>query len=224
MTDQEFAGVITIDGPAGSGKSTIAKQLAVKLGIQFLDTGAMYRAVALACLQNQISLDNSEQIQKLLPHIDIRFLDGKIYLNRHDVSNQIRTAELAAAASKIAILPMVRSFLNHLQREIGRNRKIVTEGRDQGTAVFPQARFKFFLIAAQEVRAQRRWLDLQSRGQNISFAEVLAEQIERDHRDTHREIDPLQAAKDAITLDTSSMTTDEVLHKLIQEINRCLPH
>jgi cytidylate kinase len=213
--------IVTIDGPAGSGKSTAARGLAKRLGFEFLDTGAMYRAVAYALMQKGINFADQSPVVAFLEALRIEMPPNRILLNGEDVSTVIRTPEIASASSKVAAYPYVRHFLVEQQRAIARGRSMVCEGRDQGTIVFPEARWKFFLTASAASRALRRFHDMQQRGQNVPFEQVIVEQEERDHRDSTRDAGPLRAADDAIVIDTSEMNSGQVLDRLEEEMRRC---
>ncbi len=205
--------IVTIDGPSGVGKSTVTKALAARLGFDYLDTGAMYRAVALAMLRRQLPWDDLAAAA-VLPALTIELPPGRVLLNGEDVSAAIRTPEVSQAASKVAVLPSVRRFLAEQQRRIAAGRNIVCEGRDQGTFVFPHAECKFFLQADARVRAARRAAELQARGQSVSVENVLADQDERDRRDALRELAPLRPAADAVVVDTTDLTTEQVVETL----------
>jgi cytidylate kinase len=214
--------IVTIDGPAGSGKSTAARALAERLGFEFLDTGAMYRAVALVLHRQKIDFADEERVRHFLQSVRFDMPPGRVLINGEDVSHAIRTPEIASASSKIAAYAPVRRFLVEQQRAIARGKSMVCEGRDQGTVVFPDARWKFFMTASPTARAERRYLDMLGRGQKVSLEQVILEQEERDRRDSTRDADPLRPAADAITIDTSSMTADEVLNRLEEEVRQCL--
>ncbi len=215
--------IITIDGPAGSGKSSAARALAQRLGFEFLDTGAMYRAVALAVLRAGIDESNGVELQRVLAGCRLEMPPGQVILNGEDVGGLIRSPEVSAASSRLAAVPEVRRFLVGLQRQIGNGRNLVTEGRDQGTVVFPDAARKFFLKADPRERARRRWQELQARGVTANLEAVLAEQNARDLRDGSRDDSPMLAAADAVVIDTTHLTPGEVLERLEQEIRRCSP-
>ena len=205
--------IVAIDGPAATGKSTSAKKVSRELGFIHLDTGAMYRCVTLSVLRNQITLDNENALSQLLNELDIRLekLDDElvVYLNGEDVSDEIRKAEVTSYVSTVSALSQVRNALVRIQRNIAKNQDCVVEGRDIGTIVFPDAEFKFFLIADDFVRARRRQLDLIAIGEEKSI-EVLVEEIrQRDFLDSERSNSPLRKADDAIEIDTSKMTFDE---------------
>lgn len=208
--------IITIDGPAGAGKSTAARMLADRLGFEFLDTGAMYRAVAWACVDRNIDLNSAAAVSETAADISIQFEEDRIICNGRDVTTEIRSAEASHAASIVAAVPAVRLEMVRLQRESASGHNYVTEGRDQGSEVFPDSECKFFLTADPKERAERRLLELQKRGQSGSIEEVLAQIVDRDERDRAREIGPLVKAEDAVEVDTSSKTIMQVVDFLEQ--------
>lgn len=210
--------IITIDGPAGAGKSTVARKLAERLGFAYLDTGAMYRAVALAARLRGIAPRDEQALAELLPQLQLEWKDGRIYLAGQDVSEQIRQPEITELSRQVADSPSVRRFLGELQRQFGQKLNLVTEGRDQGTVVFPHAEFKFFLTASPEVRARRRWEELRQRGVCVAYEEVLRQQQERDRQDAARSLAPMVPAADAVVVDTSQLSADEVVALLEQHI------
>ena len=203
--------IITIDGPAGAGKSTAARMLAERLGFEFLDTGAMYRAVAWACVDRRIDLNDSAAVSEAAASISIQFEADRIICNGQDVTTEIRSAEASHAASIVAAVPGVRLEMVRLQRESARGHNYVTEGRDQGSEVFPDSECKFFLTADPQERAERRLQELQDRGQSGSFEEVLSQIVDRDERDRTRDIGPLVMAADAVEVDTSGQTIEQVV-------------
>ncbi len=211
--------IIAIDGPAGSGKSTIAKLLAKELGYTYIDTGAMYRAVALKIKRLGIDPDNKEAVVDVLKETDIRLKTNeeiKVFLDGEDVSSEIRTEEIGKIASKIARYPEVRKILVEMQRKIGEEAKnAVIEGRDTGTVIFPDADIKIFMTAKPEVRAERRYKELKEKGLDVSYEEILKEIVERDKLDTTREDSPLKPAKDAIIIDTSDKTLKDVFKEIL---------
>jgi cytidylate kinase len=206
--------IVTIDGPAGSGKSTAARMLAQRLGIRFLDTGAMYRAVALACLRAGIDPADEAAIGRLAGELRIEFADSRIVCDGEDVTDSIRTTEVTNASSKVALIPDVRTAMVRLQRRAAEGQSIVTEGRDQGTVVFPGAEFKFFLTASDEVRAERRRADLKLAGTPVSRDDMLAQLRERDERDQRRNVAPLRPADDAVIMDTSDQSVEQMLAEM----------
>ena len=217
--------IITIDGPAGSGKSTVAARLAQRLGIAYLDTGAMYRAATLAALQENVSLDDSDALVDLLNRCRLEPAltadAGRVLLNGKDVSDAIRSPEVTNQAHKLASQPAVRRLLVQEQRQIAQQViSLVTEGRDQGTVVFPNADFKFYLDADPICRARRRCRQLQQIGHEISYEQILAEQQQRDLRDAQRLDGPLKVPEDALIIDTTEMTIDQVVETLYQRIKR----
>ncbi len=215
--------IVTIDGPAGSGKSTVARALATRLGFEFLNTGAMYRAVSYVLTTTGIHFEDDERVNAVLADFRLEMSSGHVILNGCDVTPLLRTAEMNSASSRIATRPNVRQFLVEQQRKIAIGRKMVCEGRDQGTVVFPDAACKFFLTATVAARAERRYQEMVGRGLDISREQVLAEQEERDRRDSSRETAPLRPAEDAILIDTSDMTAEQVLARLEEDCRRCLP-
>jgi len=214
--------IIAIDGPAASGKSTTAQLLAQKLGYVYIDTGAMYRACALKAKKMGIDINDEESIRELLDDIDIRIENhnskNRIYLDGEDVSEDIRADDISALASAISAIPAVRYKMVELQRKMGEKGGVILDGRDIGTFVFPTAEVKFFLTASPEVRAKRRWLELQQKGINKDFSEVLADLVKRDNNDSQRALAPLKKADDAIEVDTSNMTIEEQTDYLYQII------
>lgn len=214
--------IITIDGPAGAGKSTAAKALAKRLGFDFLDTGAMYRAVTLAGLRAGVALDDPAELDGLLAGLRIEMAPGRVVLNGEDVSAAIRTADVTAAAGRVAAIPKVRRYLVDQQRAIAAGRDMVCEGRDQGTVVFPDALCKFFLVADPAERARRRQGEMTSRGEVAGFEEVLQAQAVRDQRDAARGVGPMVPAADAVLLDSTQLTLDQVVDRMEQEVRRRL--
>jgi cytidylate kinase len=212
--------IVTIDGPAGSGKSTAARRLAERLGFRFLDTGAMYRAVALACLRAGVDLEDHAGAAEIVRSVRVGFRDDRVTLNGEDVGDAIRTPEVTHGSSVVAVIPEVRSAMVDLQRHAAEGHDIVTEGRDQGTVVFPRAEIKFYVTAAPEVRARRRHRELELQGTPISYDDLLADILDRDERDANRKVGPLRAAEDAIQIDTSALEADEVIDVLEANVRR----
>ena len=209
---------IAIDGPAGAGKSTIAKALAARLHYIYIDTGAMYRAIGLFALRSGVSGEDRESVAALLPEIrlELCFQDGAqhILLNGEDVSQAIRTPQASAYASLVSAIPAVRSFLLDYQRSFARSNSVIMDGRDIGTVVLPQADCKIFLTAGSEARARRRFAELQAKGDETPYEEVLAAIRQRDLQDSSREAAPLKAAEDAVVVDTTACTLEESIEKV----------
>ena len=212
--------IVTIDGPAGSGKSTAARALATRLGFDYLDTGAMYRAVALAVIRRGIDFANLPAVEALLTDLHVAAPPGRVLLGDEDVSAAIRTPEVASGASQVAAIPAVRRLLAGEQRRPAAGRSIITEGRDQGTVVFPDAGCKFFLIADPRIRAERRHRELAAAGQTVTLDAVLADQLERDHRDSTRADSPLTKPDDAVVIDTTSLSPAAVVAVMEAEVRR----
>lgn len=210
--------IVAIDGPSGSGKSTVAAMLSKELGYMHLDTGAMYRAVALAAALDNIPYDDSNRLDELCERIRIEMRQNRdgmsIYLNGRDVSEEIRSPEMSLGSSAVSSIPEVRFHMVRLQREIGSSGGIVAEGRDMGTVVFPDTPAKFYLDASPDERARRRWLQLKEMEIDEDPDKVRREMEERDQKDTSREHSPLKRAADAIHIDTTGMTIDQVVEKL----------
>ena len=210
---------VAIDGPAGAGKSTVAKRVAQALNAIYLDTGAMYRAVGLYMLRQEIPLDDAAGIAKSAPDakVDVRYVDGaqRVFLCGEDVSEAIRENPVSAAASAVSAVPQVRTLLVARQREIAAGTSVVMDGRDIGTKVLPDAPVKVFLTAAAEVRAQRRFLELQKKGQPVPYEQLLAEIKQRDFNDSTRAASPMVQAADAVLLDSSDMTIDQVVQAIV---------
>ena len=213
--------IIAIDGPSASGKSTTAKGISKKLGIMHLDTGAMYRAVTLGLKKTDISLEDEVSIQKFLVQADISFgNENRIFLNGADVSREIRSADISSRVSVVSALPIIREAMVRIQRKIAENTDCVLEGRDIGTIVFPNADFKFFLIADVEVRAKRRLLELEAMGETTTLSELINDIEKRDRLDSSRDHSPLIQAEDAILIDTSGITIDDQINKIVKIITK----
>ena len=215
--------IIAIDGPAASGKSTSAKLLADKLKFLYLDTGAMYRCIALAVIENQIDINNEQSLKDFIESfkLEMRTVNGvSVFLiNGENVSKKIRTSSISKKVSEISAIPSIRKYMVNMQRSFAKNTKCVVEGRDIGTVVFPEATIKFFMIASVEVRAKRRQLELRSLGEEIALND-LREDIEvRDKYDSERSHSPLKKAFDAIEIDTTNMTLRDQLRVMVKNVN-----
>ncbi len=228
MEEREIM-IVAVDGYSSTGKSTVAKLIAAKLGLTYIDTGAMYRAVTLAAMRGGLIANgviDREKLREVLKGIKIGFKYNRIldryetYLNGEYVEEQIRGMEVSDRVSGIAALDFVREFLVDRQREMGREEDVIMDGRDIGTVVFPQADVKFFMTASPEVRAQRRYRELQNKGVEVSYEEVEANVRKRDYIDSHREVSPLVQAEDAIVIDNGDMTIAEEVEQMVREIRR----
>ena len=213
---------VAIDGPAGAGKSTIAKAVAKKLGFIYVDTGALYRTIALNAVRNGVA-DDRDGIVKMLDNTDVKLGfsdDGTqcVYLNGEDVSSLIRTPEISMGASKVSAIPEVRAFLLDLQRDIAKENDVIMDGRDIATVVLPNANVKIFLFASPECRAERRYKELIEKGENVTFDEVLSDVNQRDYQDSHREIAPLKPTDESVMADTSALTIEESTELIINII------
>ncbi len=210
---------VAIDGPGGAGKSTVAKALSKACGLHYVDTGAMYRAIAVGLLRQSVTPAERERVIALLPTLNLRTVfqeDGSqhMFLGQEDITGQLRTPEISAGASAFSAIPEVRAFLLKSQQELAESCRVVMDGRDIGTVVLPYADLKIFLTAAPEVRAQRRTLELQQKGTPQIYEDVLREMTERDQRDSSRSTAPLKQAEDAIPVDTTEMTEQQVVELL----------
>ena len=216
MPDKIFQ--IAIDGPSGAGKSTIAKAVAKKLGIEYIDTGAMYRAIGLKMLRLGLPMKEDEALAEMLDSTDIDFVSERIYLDGEDVSDQIRTQEISKAASDCSAFGSVRRKLVALQQNMAGKKSIIMDGRDIGTVVLKDAPYKFYLTAGDEERARRRHVELEAKGEHLTFEQVLVQIRERDHNDMTREITPLRKADDAEEIDSTNMSIDEVTDYICKRI------
>lgn len=212
---------VAIDGPAGAGKSTIAKAAAKELGFIYVDTGALYRAVAYNAVKTG-AIDDEQKIIDMLDStkVELKYVNGvqAVYLNGEDVSAFIRTPEISMGASKVSAIPQVRAFLLNLQREIASTNNVIMDGRDIATVVLPNADVKIFLFASPECRAERRYKELIEKGENVSFDDVLKDVNQRDYQDSHREIAPLKPSDDSIMADTSELTLQESIDLIVNTI------
>ncbi|MGN0526629.1 MAG: (d)CMP kinase [Acutalibacteraceae bacterium] len=217
---------IAIDGPAGAGKSTIAKAVSKSLGYIYVDTGALYRTVGLNALRLGKDTKSKEEVIPTLKGLEVslRFVDGeqRVFLGEEDVSTAIRQNEVSMAASNVSAIPEVRSFLFDLQRDIAKKNNCIMDGRDIGTVVLPDAQIKIYLTASPEARADRRFKELTEKGQSVDYDVILKEIKERDYQDMHREIAPLKQAEDAILADTTSLNLEEAINYMISVIKEKL--
>ena len=213
---------IAIDGPAGAGKSSVAKEVAKKLGFIYVDTGALYRAVGVNALKNNIKTDDKEAVIAMLPDtkVELRYIDGaqRVILNDEDVSETIRMPEASMAASNVSAIPEVRAFLLDLQHDMAEKNNVIMDGRDIGTVILPDAQYKFFLTATAEVRADRRFKELKEKGLDVDYNALLEEIIQRDYNDSHRATAPLKQADDAIFVDSSNMNLEESINHILSFI------
>lgn len=215
-----LATVITLDGPSGSGKGTIAGLLAARLGWKLLDSGALYRLLAFAAGNHGIDLTNEEALKTLAAHLDVQFVDKRIILEGEEVTDAIRNEQVGAGASMVASLPAVREALLQRQRAFREAPGLVADGRDMGTVVFPDAPLKIFLTASAEERARRRYHQLKGKGEDVSLPSLLDEIRARDERDMQRAVAPLKPALDAIQLDSTEMSIEQVLERILDEVAR----
>lgn len=209
---------IAIDGPSGAGKSTIAKSVAEELGIDYIDTGAMYRAVGYKMKQQGITAEQKKELQAMLDATDIDFISGDIILDGAVMNDKIRTSEISQMASMCSAVPEVREKLVDIQRSMGKRKSVIMDGRDIGTNVLKDAEFKFYLTASDEERAGRRHKELIEKGEKISFQEVLSDIRKRDHNDMTRKLNPLAKAEDALEIDSTGLTIEQVTNKILEEI------
>lgn len=215
---------IAIDGPAGAGKSTIAKAVAKQLEYIYVDTGALYRSIALNAINSGTNTDNEAEINELLSNtkVEIKFIDGeqRVFLNSQDVSDKIRTTEVSMMASKVSAIAAVRDFLLELQRGLARENNVIMDGRDIGTVVLPQAQVKIFLTASAQCRAKRRYEDYLAAGNTKeSYEQILADIQQRDYNDSHRAVAPLKPAEDSVIVDTSDDTLEQSVEKIMAVVN-----
>ena len=206
--------IVAIDGPAGSGKGTVAKILADNCNLTYIDTGAMYRAIAYASLQNNIDITEEEKIVELAKNSKIDFVDGKTYLNGKDISKEIRTMEVTRIVSPISSIVKLREILVEMQREMAGNLDVIMEGRDITTVVFPNATYKFYLDATLDERANRRYKENKEKGMNVTIEEIKENISKRDYNDMHKEVGSLTRTEDAIYIDSTNLTIDEVVEKM----------
>lgn len=212
---------VAIDGPAGAGKSTVAKAAAKELGYIYVDTGALYRTIALNAVRNSV-VDDKDAIVKMLDNtkVELKYVDGvqAVYLNGEDVSSLIRTPEISMGASKVSAIPEVRAFLLDLQRDIAKKNNVIMDGRDIATVVLPDAQVKIFLFASPECRATRRYKELIEKGEDVKYEDVLADVNQRDYQDSHREIAPLKPSEESVMADTSELDLDGSISLIVNII------
>lgn len=217
---------VAIDGPAGAGKSTVARAAAAKLGYIYVDTGALYRAVGVYCLRKEITTNDAKSVSAILSEItvELKFIDGiqHVFLNGDDVSTEIRLPEASMAASNVSAIPAVRAFLFDLQRDIAAKNNCIMDGRDIGTVVLPNAQVKIFLTADPEERAMRRYKELIEKGSEVTYEEVLEDLKVRDYNDSHREIAPLKPAEDSVIVNTTGYTLEESIEKIVNTVKEKL--
>lgn len=216
--------IVTIDGPAGAGKSTVAKRLAKMLGYLYMDTGAMYRAVALRAQRCGIATDDESALEEMVRGLDIRLIEregeSRVALDGEDVTEEIRRPALSQLASRVSTSGAVRRRMVELQRQMGQRGGVVAEGRDMGTVVFPEADLKVYLDAAPEERARRRMAELRARGEEVSFEEIAREMAERDRRDRERDLSPLRPAADAVVIDSTGLDIGQVTDRILLAMER----
>ena len=212
--------VIAIDGPAGAGKSTISKLIAKNLGINYIDTGAMYRAITYKCIKEDIDVNDIQRVVDLCSRTDVDFVDNYIYLDGQRLNEEIRSLQVSSRVSDVAKIPQVREFLLEKQREIGKRSDVILDGRDVGTHIFPDAKYKFFLNASAQERGRRRYQELIDKGQSVALEEIIEDIKKRDYIDSTREVAPLVKADDAIEVDTTSMTIDQVVTYISDMVRR----
>lgn len=217
---------IAIDGPAGAGKSTIARILAKEMSLIYVDTGALYRAIGYYMTQAGIDPTDADAVTAALEKVkvELKYVQGeqRVFVNGEDVSSLIRTPAISLAASKVSAIPAVRAFLLQTQRKMAATQSVVMDGRDIGTTILPDARVKIFLTASPESRAKRRYAELQEKGDPATYEEVLADMVRRDYDDSHREISPLRQAEDAILVDTSNDTLEESVGRMKAVVRKAL--
>ncbi|WP_282745401.1 (d)CMP kinase [Peptostreptococcus stomatis] len=212
--------VIAIDGPAGAGKSTISKLIAKNLGINYIDTGAMYRAITYKCLKLGIDINDRQKVVDLCSRTEVDFVDNSIYLDGVRLGEEIRTLEVSSKVSDVAKIPQVREFLLEKQREIGKRSDVILDGRDVGTHIFPDTKYKFFLNASAQERGRRRYQELVDKGQTVVLEDIIEDIKKRDYIDSTREVAPLVKADDAIEVDSTSMTIDQVVTYISDMVRR----
>lgn len=209
---------IAIDGPGGAGKSTVAKSVATRLNVDYIDTGAMYRAVAYKTIINDVDVDDTEKIKELLEETVIDFSKGDIFLDGKNVNKEIREPEISKVASKVSQIFEVREKLVELQRIMAKTKSVVMDGRDIGTNVLPEANCKFYMTASPQERAKRRYDELKSKGKDVSYEDVFSDIVHRDKQDMERELNPLRKAEDAVEIDTTGHNIQEVVDIILKKV------
>lgn len=210
--------VIAIDGPAGAGKSTISKKISEKLGINYIDTGAMYRAVTYKCLEENVDVLDEEKVISVCEDSDVDFIDNRIYLDGKCINEEIRMQNVSANVSNVAKIGRVREIMVKKQREIGQKNDVILDGRDVGTCIFPDTKYKFYLNASPEERGRRRYQELKDKGENVVLEDIINDIKRRDHIDSTREVAPLTKAEDAIEVDSTNMTIEEVVDFIVNKV------
>ncbi|MBU3214059.1 (d)CMP kinase [Clostridium estertheticum] len=210
---------IAIDGPAGAGKSTIAKMIGKKFNLMYINTGSMYRAVTLKAMDANISENNVHDLVKLVGSLEMHFVEDRLYVNNEDLTNMINMPNISNNVSKYAAVPEIREILVKLQKDIAKKFNVIMDGRDIGTVVLKEAPFKFYLTASSEERAKRRYEELMSKGIEVDYNTILNDIIKRDFIDTHREVNPLTKASDAVEIDSSDLDIDGVVNVIVSYIN-----
>ncbi|WP_101772927.1 (d)CMP kinase [Peptostreptococcus faecalis] len=210
--------IIAIDGPAGAGKSTISRLISKKLGINYIDTGAMYRALTLKCISEGVDISQTDKVIELCKNVEIDFIDNSIYLDGENVDNKIRSSEINLNVSNVAKIKEVREMMVKKQREIGMRSDVILDGRDVGTHIFPNTKFKFFLNASPEERGRRRYEEIKDKEKNITLKEIISGIKRRDDIDSSREVSPLVKAGDAHEIDSTNMSIEEVVDYIVNEV------
>ena len=211
---------IAIDGPSGAGKSTIAKKVAAILNIDYIDTGAMYRAIGYQISREGVDMEDASALSSMLSETDVDLHEGKVLLNGEDVSDRIRTPEMSRMASACSALPAVRQKLVELQRAMAKSKSVIMDGRDIGTNVLTDARYKIYLTASVEERARRRYKELLEKGETVTLDEVEADMRQRDYNDSHRQLNPLRKAEDAVEIDSTHMNLEQVVERILEIVEK----
>lgn len=211
---------IAVDGPAGAGKSTIAKTVAQRLGVLYIDTGAMYRAVTLSIIRNHIDLSNIHDVEKLVESLDVFINSDRVFLNGEDVTAYVRTDEINKLVSQVSTIPFIRNKLVELQRNMALNNSIIMDGRDIGTNVLVNAKYKIFLTASVDERAKRRYMELKKKGYEVDYSVIKQDICRRDEIDSSREINPLTQADDALVIDTTCKTIEDVVDEILNIVKK----